>query len=431
VDRRLVAYVVPARPGAVAQDDLRRHLAAQLPAYMVPSEILATEALPLRPNGKVDRGVLCGTPLPAGPPTGTEVAAAAGDPGPQAEIVERLQRVWSSVVGHAIGPNDDFFESWGHSLLAVRILDRVNHAFGTRLPVGTIFTARTVQEMAVRIARSPADAPKAPVVHLGGGDRGAPLFCIPGIGGNADELRPFARRLGVGRPVCAVNYPEPAELDAVPRTIEELADRMLGPVRRRQPEGPYYLAGFSLGGLVAFEFARRLAEQGQAVEMLAVWDTYPGTPASLPLLRQAALLLRRLSVELARRDFREIRRLAGVATRRLRAALSGISGRADLPGDAAAPHSAHEVFLDACRQAADDYDPDPYSGSMLLLCSHREDWEDFLYRRWERLALGGVTRGRVAAVHGQMLREPHVNQLAAIMAEALRAGAPLRSGALG
>jgi amino acid adenylation domain-containing protein/non-ribosomal peptide synthase protein (TIGR01720 family) len=148
-DRRLVGYLVPrgAPPPAAA---LRSWLGQRVPAYMVPSEMVFLGALPVTPNGKIDRHAL---PAPAGRPADEAAAAAA----PQGETEELLASIWSAVLGR--GPNaasDDFFDLGGHSLLAVQLVARVRQVFGVELPLPRVFAAPRLGDQVREIALAAA-----------------------------------------------------------------------------------------------------------------------------------------------------------------------------------------------------------------------------------------------------------------------------------
>ncbi len=139
-DKRLVGYVVAQRDTALTERGLREALAAKLPDHMVPSAFVTMAALPLTSNGKVDRAAL---PAPEAPRDGDVEA-------PRGFFEETLATVWSSVLGRAVGPGDDFFTLGGHSLLAVRVMARAAASFGVTLPLQAIFEASTLRALAAR-----------------------------------------------------------------------------------------------------------------------------------------------------------------------------------------------------------------------------------------------------------------------------------------
>jgi len=147
-DRFLAAYVVPAGPPALTSAELCDHLRVRLAEFMVPSSFTLLDAMPLTPNGKVDRKAL---PVPMNGPA--EPAARPGG-GPAAPLVELLAGIWAEVLGRPElpGPHDNFFELGGHSLLATRVVSRVRAALGIEVPLRTLFAAPTLSALAVAIA---------------------------------------------------------------------------------------------------------------------------------------------------------------------------------------------------------------------------------------------------------------------------------------
>ncbi|MGW2256074.1 amino acid adenylation domain-containing protein, partial [Kitasatospora sp. NPDC001660] len=142
-DQRIVAYVVPAAGTEPQAAELRAHVAAALPEYMVPSAFLTLAALPLNPNGKLDRRA-----LPA-PDFG---AAAGAGRAPRDEREEQLAALFSEVLGvRQVSIDDGFFDLGGHSLLATRVVSRVRTLFGVELPVRALFETPTVAALGERI----------------------------------------------------------------------------------------------------------------------------------------------------------------------------------------------------------------------------------------------------------------------------------------
>lgn len=152
--RRLVAYVV-ADAGQASPDALLQALAQMLPAYMVPSQIAMLDALPLTPNGKLDRGSLPSIEAPAA--VRTE---------PLSELETQLAAVWAELLEHEVGPDENFFDVGGHSLLAIRLIARIRNELGVKLTLKALIDAPTIGEFAARVesAREGAKQPAAPAV---------------------------------------------------------------------------------------------------------------------------------------------------------------------------------------------------------------------------------------------------------------------------
>jgi acyl carrier protein len=153
-DRRLAAYVVAANPPADLVDQLRKLLRADVPEHMVPAHFVLLDALPVTPNGKVDRRRL---PVPERSAVERVAYMPARTP-----IEEILAGTWAEVLGvERVGIDDNFFELGGHSLLATRVVARVRQLLSVELPMRDLFVAPTISSLAVRIealrtARRPA-----------------------------------------------------------------------------------------------------------------------------------------------------------------------------------------------------------------------------------------------------------------------------------
>ncbi|MFL6200195.1 MAG: amino acid adenylation domain-containing protein [Thermoanaerobaculia bacterium] len=155
-DRRLVAYLV-AEGEAPRPRELRAFLVQRLPEYMVPSDFVALERLPLTPSGKVDRRAL------PSPDASARVEEEVTYVAPRTPAEEVLAGIWSEVLGvERVGAGDDFFNLGGHSLSAARVLSRVRNAFGVELPLSLMFDKRTLEGMASAVDDKMASAPKAP-----------------------------------------------------------------------------------------------------------------------------------------------------------------------------------------------------------------------------------------------------------------------------
>ena len=160
----LVAYLTGDEGAPRTLAELRDALQAQLPGYMLPQGLVPLAALPLAPNGKVDRKALARR-APGSP------ASPAATMAPRGATEVALAAIWSEVLGgREVGAQESFFDLGGHSLLATRLMSRVRRTFGVELPLMTLFEAPTVAGLAQRIAAAPLAAEPAPVpLPRGGG----------------------------------------------------------------------------------------------------------------------------------------------------------------------------------------------------------------------------------------------------------------------
>jgi amino acid adenylation domain-containing protein len=264
-EKRLVAYYTP-QPGTPdpGAETLRAHLLAELPEFMVPAAYVALAALPLSPNGKLDRKALP-------PPGGTAYAVRDYEP-PAGETETLVARCWREVLGHdRIGRDDSFFDLGGHSLSVVHVTSLLKQA-GKEVTVHDVFRHPTLRALARRADERRREAAPAAVVPVRTSGTARPLFLVHEHSGLDLYFSKLGAEIDPEVPVyglSAVPFGEPQLY-----TVEGIASRLIRTMRAVQPEGPYRLAGWSFGGLVAYEMAAQLAGGEEAVGFLGMFDTY-------------------------------------------------------------------------------------------------------------------------------------------------------------
>ena len=287
-DQQLAAYLRPepgpgpsARTGlAVDLPELRAHLARTLPAYMIPSYLISVASFPLNTSGKIDRTALPHPELaaaPAGPVT----------PATRTETV--LAGLYATVLGRPeVSATDSFFDLGGSSLQAMRLVSRIHDETGVDLGVATIFLHPTPGRLAARIdafrGGTPAGAGSGPLVELGDGPGELPMFAIHAVGGTVFAYAPLARELSGTFKVYGLEAPGLTAAGVTAAALAGLVTDYTERIRAARPTGPYRLAGWSMGGVVAFEIARRLEQDGAEVTLLALLDV----PFAVPDTRMPA-----------------------------------------------------------------------------------------------------------------------------------------------
>jgi len=263
-DKCLVAYIVP-QEQSVTGRELRSFLKQKLADYMVPSAFIILDQIPLTANGKVDRLAL---PKPdSSRPDGEEEFVA-----PTNALEVQLTQIWSSVLGiQPISITDNFFDLGGHSLAAVRILTHIENVFGKKLPLAILLQAATVTQLGEIIYQEESATLWQPLVAIQPHGDKPPLFCIHGADGNVLVFRNLVQHLNADRPIYALQ-PQGLDGKAPLQRIEDMATDYIKHIRTIQPQGPYFLSGFSTGGVVAFHIAHQLQGAGQKVAMLAMFD---------------------------------------------------------------------------------------------------------------------------------------------------------------
>ena len=295
-DRRLVAYVVPSdRTAPPSAQDLCQAIAGRLPAYLVPSRIVLVNALPLTANGKLDLRalpwptdrVVDDTPETSAPPQSAEPQT---DPRTPTDHWERrLKALWEKLleVDH-IGCEDNFFDLGGHSLLAIRLVDAIGKEFGRSLGIAAFFHAPTIRDQALLLRQERTISSCVIAIHANA--ERPPLFVVPGYGGAVSPFHALAKALGTEQPLYLVDLNSVGCEPPQAVTLESVAAQVVEAMRRVQPHGPYRIAGYSLGGRIAYEIAQQLHRDGEAVGLLAMLDCgAPGYPPVRSFVARAFL----------------------------------------------------------------------------------------------------------------------------------------------
>jgi thioesterase domain-containing protein/acyl carrier protein len=260
-DRILVAYVVAHDGAEVDISVLRRTLQASLPDYMVPSLFVPLTELPRSPNGKLDKARLPKADLSR---HGSEANGDVREPSDK--LVADILKIWRDALGPHVGPDDNFFEVGGHSLLGVSLIMSIEREMGVDLPLSTLFEAPTPATLAERV-RSPHSRSRfnyiIPVKPTGSQP---PIFCIEGV------ARQLAEYVDTDQPVYLMWRSSEESANAEFDSVEKIASSFLSEIRLLQPHGPYYLLGFSFGGMVTYEIAMQLITEGESIGLLVLVD---------------------------------------------------------------------------------------------------------------------------------------------------------------
>ena len=382
---QLVAYVVPGeQPPAV--DDLRRHLRDRLPDYMMPSAFVVLPSLPLTPHGKLDRGAL---PPPDGASPKTSQANL-----PHDEVERDVAALWAETLGlpsASVDVHADFFDMGGHSLGALRLLTAIDRRFGSRPSLKSFLGEPTVAGLARHLRTTDAGDMDAVmrVPRTGNADPSVPRQTLFFAGASYQtllSLRTLAQHLPAQVDVFTLQPPGKHD-DVLPfASIEGLAGTYLTAVRSVQPEGPYFLAGYSIAGLVALELGQQLRALGEDVAFLGLFDTYFPTA-----MRQQSAL------------FGAVSKVARWTT--------------EMSGKRGMPEWFRSWVLDAAAlaqvKAAATYRPRTYPGRITLFTSSELPAPEVIAAtRWREVALGGLTEIQAGGRHDTMLSVPHVQHLA-------------------
>ncbi|NEP10410.1 MAG: amino acid adenylation domain-containing protein [Symploca sp. SIO2C1] len=404
-EKRLVAYLVT--QGEVELTQLRSFLKTKLPDYMVPAAFVLLDTIPLTPNGKVERRAL---PIPDADHFSQDTSFIP----PRNPVELKLSQIWLEVLNiPTLGVRDNFFDIGGHSLLAVRLMARIEQQLGIHLPLTTLFTEPTIESQATLLnSKSDVDADSSLVLIQSSGEL-PPLFCVHPVGGNVLCYAELARHLGKNRPFYGLQSQGLYGQEKPLTKIEDMATIYIKALQGIQPNGPYYIGGWSMGGVVAWEMAQQLQASEEEVALLALIDSY--APSNLfELEPDEASLANSLAADLSGLFGTELPltqlNLAQLQPEEQLQHIFTVAKRLNLlPPEIGMEQMRHlfEVFK-ANRIAIANYQPQPYSGKVVLFCasSTAED------RGWNSLTTEELATYEISGDHYTMMRSSHIQVLA-------------------
>jgi amino acid adenylation domain-containing protein len=415
-DKRLVAYVVPPPQHQPTERELRGFLESRLPDYLIPTAIVMMTALPLTSNGKIDRRALPVPEITRSEPEATLLA-------PRDELELQLTEIWEQVLGvQPIGIRDNFFELGGHSLIAVKLFAKIEQTWGQNLPLATLLQKQTIEELATVLRQEAWSAPWSSLVLIRAArepDRSKPpLFCIHPVGGNVLEYYALANYLEPDQPVYGL---QSQGLDGQPalHRVEEMASHYIQEIRTVQPQGPYFLTGYSFGGLVAYEMAQQLSAQGQQIALLGLLDSSaPNLPNLRPTFFQA------VGVHLCNLWQLDSQERSSYITGRIDYRLKGNNQREFL---AQSLYKREDLtpqlltVLEANLDAGEEYVARFYPGKLTLLRCQVQDLEHHLHPEfgWQTL-VESLEIHPIPGIHSSMLKEPRIQTLAVKLQDCLQ-----------
>ncbi len=285
-EQRLVAYVVPRRNHTVTTGELKGFLKTRVPDYMQPAVFVILEKMPLTDNGKINRLAL---------PDPEQVRPDLDNPfvPPRNDSEQAMVNIWEEVLGlHPIGVTDNFFDLGGSSLLAMRLVSKIETITGLHVTPTILFQAPSVAQLVETLQQQNVKMSPSVLIPLKPEGIKPPIFLLPGNMGNVfTDLKELVRHIDADCPVYAFQDGIHNE-----NRVEDVARKYLAELKTIQPEGPYALCGICWGGPIAYEMAQQLRAQGEAMTMLALVEpSRPWRGHLWPHLHFAATTLYRLS----------------------------------------------------------------------------------------------------------------------------------------
>jgi thioesterase domain-containing protein len=412
---------------SIEKSELRRFLQTKLPNYMIPTYFTALPAFPLTPNGKVDRKAL---PNPQTATFNEDLQA------PSDDIERQLLGMWQELLGIAnLCVTDNFFEMGGHSLLMTRMLIEIEAIWDKELPINILFEAPTIRQLAVFLRSENPN--RQTVVPFRTEGSQPPVFCVPGARGNLLFVHSLVQHWGDrDHPVYGLQEPLITDINPLPSSIPAIASYYIHQIKTVQSEGPYYLVGYSIGGLIAYEMAQQLRSDGQEVALLGLLDPAPPIAATqvrgtiqrfatpnrwtfalkLSLLKlvelqdQYRLRLQDVSLEAVPSYlFHELTVwLQSSEAKDFWLRFRSIVGLTSQPKAGAAEAEIPALSLAMVMKydrAILHYLPEVYGGRVTFLCSEEWGQDPVNWKAWERWYEGGCDRYPLSGSHITFYRE--------------------------
>jgi amino acid adenylation domain-containing protein len=415
-DQQLIAYIVAEDPvlSKAQVAEWKQALKRELPAYMVPPALVLVDEMPLTSSGKVDRKALAASPHKTW-------IDSKGNP-PRTDMEKLVAGVWRQVLGlKEVDLDDDFFELGGHSLIAVEMMVELEEKTGKKLPMAALFEAPTVEKLSILLGAQGRRAPRSLVPIKPSGSK-PPLYIVHGIGLTVMVFHSLARNLDPDQPVYGIQARgldgEEEPLD----NMEDIAAQYVSEIMGHNPDGPYYLVGYSLGGLIVFEMVKQLRAKGKEIKLLALFDTYAGdTHPSDPWMTQFVKKIKRQPYKVGfilgtifqepGKAFRYQGLVAKVRTRQLLAALRLVKKDETTEDNGAFPSR----IAAALKHARDRYDLTVNEDDVIELFRVRDRIyfiNDPIYLGWKPYAKKGIRIVETAGDHKTFLQPPHDKELA-------------------
>lgn len=422
---KLVAFIVLNTDGVQQSNqseqisNWRDALKKSLPDYMVPDNFLIVDDMPLTPNGKVDRKMLA--KFGGAIPEEKHIYVA-----PRTDMEKLLASIWAEYLGvKQIGVHDNFFELGGHSLIAVKVMGRIERETGTRLPLATLFEAPTVEKLAQCFAPGKSITWDSLVPIKPKGNK-MPLYMVHGAGLNVLLFNTLASNMSPDQPVYGLQAKGLNGIDEPLDNIEDIAAHYIAAIMEQNPSGPYALAGYSFGGIIAYEMARQLEALGKEVKMLAMFDTYAYRspfydPWPTRIYKRGRFFIKRLlytfafsngvKYQLKERSTNIKRRFIRMwwnlkyGKNQTQAGIFGYSNKVDVMNEYAEKH----------------YQLKPYDIAVEVFRAENRTFymDDFEFLGWKNYALKGVNIHNIPGEHNTIFKAPNDKEFARILQKCL------------
>ncbi|WP_302216612.1 non-ribosomal peptide synthase/polyketide synthase [Streptomyces sp. JUS-F4] len=412
-DTRLVGYVVPEDRIDLRPGELRDHAAERLPEYMVPSTVITLEALPLTLNGKLDRDAL---PTP-------DYTTRLRNRAPRTPQEEVLCDLFAEVLNvPQAGIEDGFFDLGGHSLLAARLVSRIREVLGVELPIRAVFEGPTVAALARRMELGEEEESLDVLLPLRTHGRQHPLFCIHPVSGLSWSYSRLLKHLSPEIPVYGLQARGIRRQEPLPESLDDMAEDYVQRILQLQPEGPYFLLGWSFGGLLAHTIAALLERRGKQIALLALLDAYPRKEITVAEVEEIASkidmstmyrgILEGFDVHVDEAEAKALSHdLVAEILRKKNSVLAGLKE--------SEVRTLADVLINNVR-IRNQVENHVVSAETLIVAAGEGSDNPLTKSMWNEHITGGIDFHKVSARHSQMLNQGPLEEIGPIVADRLR-----------
>jgi len=402
-------------------DSLRYSLTLVLPDHMIPVEFAIVDDIPLTPNGKIDKKSLAVVATKSAQAPKVHIP-------PRTDIEKLVADIWSEFLGiEKISINDNFFKLGGHSLIAIQIMTKIEKVTGKILPLAALFENSTIEKLALTLGMDGHSILWDSLVPIKPNGSKVPLYIVHGAGLHVLLFNALAINIDNEQPIYGLQAKGLNGIDTPLDKIEDIAAHYIANIMEQNPHGPYALAGYSFGGIIAFEMARQLRAANKEVTMLAMFDTYayqsdkydpwyikiPGRV--LLFLKQITYITIQLFVK-----FRQTREHLSTLYKRSVTNLSWFfksKNGAEQPGFYGYPNKVDQLN----NKAWEDYKIKPLDIEIDLFRAEERTFylDDFKYLGWKPYAAKGVNIHHIPGDHGSIFLPENAVKFAGVLQEVL------------
>lgn len=415
----LIAHIVPDSNLNEAEIQIplwRESLSSKLPAQLIPHDFNLLEKIPTTLNGKIDRKTLSQYKA------NKKITFTA----PRTEEENIVASIWKESLGiDNIDIFSNFFEMGGHSIKGVKVMIEIEKYTGKRIPLSALFKYSTVEKFA-KLLNTGTEIYSDCLVSIKPTGNKVPLFIVHGAGLNVLNFVNLSKHFDEDQPVYGIQGIKPKGFDGWYESIEAMAAYYIDAIIKVNPKGPYALAGFSFGGIVAFEMTRQLKAQGKTVSMTALLDSYVDSSYYYGNYRRKQLV-RYMDITYRRLDFLKEMLLSWKAFKmRINGKKEHILHRYLGKKKIMTEHEelALEQFIEAdgmVKKIVDLYHLKPQNFEVDLFRSKDDDNYklDPTHLGWKKAALGGVTIHNISGNHLNIVAPPNDRVLARLIQDIL------------